>query len=343
MRALQVVRHADPLEALAVGDVDVPEPAEGQVRIRVEAASLNWNDIDACRGVKRSVNPDLPFTLGMDVCGVVDATGPGAEAWQGKRVVGITLTALGGIAEYALAPQDSLFDVPPGLDAAEATTSLLPFHTAYISVIRRAALREGEILLVHAGASGVGGAAIQLGAAHGARVVATCGGKTKADHCRALGAEEVIDHQETDFVERVLEWTDEHGADVVFDLVGGETTERSWICTAREGRYVMGGFAGDPDNGMAGHPLRVASTRNITLVGAMLAYVDTPPPILRRVGFQPFPRAVATEVHDALCALFESQRIRPMLGRRVSLEEAPAALAAQAARETIGRTAVEIG
>jgi NADPH:quinone reductase len=104
MKALQVTAHGRPGEVLAVRTVARPEPEAGEVRVRVGAASLNFNDIDRCRGNLVSVPTPPPFTLGMDVCGVVDAVGEGAEAWMGKRVVAITKTALGGIAAYAIAP-----------------------------------------------------------------------------------------------------------------------------------------------------------------------------------------------------------------------------------------------
>src|SRR3984957_16152675 len=103
MRALQVSAPGQPGEVLAVRTVPVPEPGPGEVRVRVKAASLNFNDINRCRGTLVSVPTPPPFTLGMDVCGVVDAAGDGAEAWVGKRVVAITKNALGGVAQYAIA------------------------------------------------------------------------------------------------------------------------------------------------------------------------------------------------------------------------------------------------
>src|SRR4051812_13871696 len=179
MKALQVTRHGSPGEVLAVTEVDVTEPGPGEVRIRVGAASLNFNDIDRCRGNLVSVPTPPPYTLGMDVCGVVDAAGAGAETWVGRRVVAITKTALGGIAEYAIAPAVSVFDAPPELDDAEATSFVLTFQTSHLALFRRAGLRAGETLVVHSGASGLGSAAIQLGKAVGARVIAVAGGPGK--------------------------------------------------------------------------------------------------------------------------------------------------------------------
>src|SRR3954452_17775244 len=110
MRALQVTRHGNPIDVLAVGDVDPPAPEAGEVLIRVAAAALNANDVDRCLGTLVSVTRDPPFTLGMDVCGVVEAAGAGAQEWVGRRVVGISKDALGGIAELAVAPAVGVFD-----------------------------------------------------------------------------------------------------------------------------------------------------------------------------------------------------------------------------------------
>ena len=172
MRALQVTAHGRPGEVLAVRAVAVPEPAPGEVRVKVGAASLNFNDIDRCWGRLVSVPTPPPFTLGMDVCGVVDAAGAGAESWIGERVVAITKTALGGIAEYAIAPAVSVFEAPAQLDDAEAAGFVLSFQTSHLALFRRGRLRSGETLVVHAGASGLGTAGIQLGKAAGARVIA---------------------------------------------------------------------------------------------------------------------------------------------------------------------------
>jgi NADPH2:quinone reductase len=340
MKALQVVRHGRPSEALELRELDVPEPGPGQVRVRVAAASLNFNDIDRCHGRHTSVAAALPFTLGMDVCGEVDATGPGAEAWLGQRVVAITLAAMGGLAEYALCGADMVFPAPAGLDDAEATTSLIPFHTTHLALHRRAGLSSGESLLVHSGASGLGSAAIQLGRAAGAKVIATAGGAEKTRYCLELGADVAIDHREEDFVERVFEETREHGADVICDLAGGDFTERSFGCVAREGRYLVVGFADDPGNGLTGRPLRPAAQANFSLVGVMLAYASQVPLAIRKLGFHPFPREVGVSVHEDLCARFAAKEIRPIVTRRVPLEEAGAALDDHEARRTRGRTAV---
>src|SRR6202453_4441353 len=141
MRALQVTEHGRPGEVLAVRTIDRPEPGPGQVRVQVGAASLNFNDIDRCLGKLVSVPTPPPFTLGMDVCGVVDAVGDGAEDWPGRRVVAIPHNALGGIAEYAIADTISVFDAPEQFDDAEATAFVLTFQASHLALFRRGRLR----------------------------------------------------------------------------------------------------------------------------------------------------------------------------------------------------------
>jgi NADPH2:quinone reductase len=343
MRALQVTAHGRPGEVLAVRAVAVPEPAPGEVRVKVGAASLNFNDIDRCWGRLVSVPTPPPFTLGMDVCGVVDAAGAGAESWIGERVVAITKTALGGIAEYAIAPAVSVFEAPAQLDDAEAAGFVLSFQTSHLALFRRGRLRSGETLVVHAGASGLGTAGIQLGKAAGARVIAVAGGADKGALCASLGADLVVDHTTDDFVEAVLADTDDRGADVVYDLAGGDVVERSWRCTARGGRYLAVGFADDADNGMTGRPLRMACIGNIDIVGVMAAWVDEVDPGMRRFGFNPFGRAEAEEIHSDLLRLVADVGIRPVIGRRITMAEAGAALDDHEARHSTGRTVVEVG
>lgn len=342
MKALQVTAHGSPGEVLAVRIVDRPEPEAGEVRIAVAAASLNFNDIDRCRGKLVSVPTPPPFTLGMDVCGIVDAAGEGAEGWLGKRVVAITKTALGGIAEYAIAPAISVFDAPPELDDAEATAFVLSFQASHLALFKRGRLQAGETLVVHSAASGLGSAGVQLGKAGGARVIAVAGGPEKGALCTSLGADLVIDHLEEDFVEAVLAATDDRGADVVYDLTGGDVAEPSWRCTAHGGRYLAVGFADDDENGMTGRPLRMACIGNIDIVCVMLGWADSVDPGMRRFGFNPFGRDVADEVHADLLAMVSKGAIRPHVGRRVTMEDAGRALDEHEARHSVGRTVVEI-
>ena len=133
------------------------------------------------------------------------------------------------------------------------------------------------------------------------------------------------------------------GADVICDLAGGDFVEKSWRCIAREGRYLCVGFADDPENGFTGRPLRPTCAGNFSIVGVMLAWMGNLPPAVRRMGLNPFGRDVAEEVHADLLRLVAEKRIRPVIGRRLSLEEAGAALDDHEARRTLGRSVVLVG
>jgi NADPH2:quinone reductase len=149
-----------------------------------------------------------------------------------------------------------------------------------------------------------------------------------------------IDHRQEDFVDRVFAETGERGADVVCDLAGGDFTERSWSCVAREGRYLVVGFADDPENGLTGRALRPAAQANFSIVGVMLAYISNLPLLIRKAGFNPWPREVGEATHASLVEAFAEKKLLPIVRRRVPLEEAAAALEDHEARRTLGRTAV---
>jgi NADPH2:quinone reductase len=270
----------------------------------------------------------------------VDAVGDGAERWIGRRVVAMTNQSFGGVAEAALSSLASVFDAPPELDDMEAAAFTLPFHTGYLALHKRARVTAGETLLVVGGASAVGTAMIQLGVAAGARVIAVAGGPEKARLCEELGAT-AIDHTTDDVFDRVMALTDGRGAEVVVDLVGGDRTETIWTCVAREGRYLPVGFNDDPESGLSGRPLRKVSMGNFSVLGVMLGYNELPIEF-RRFGVNTFPPEVGREVHGALLELVAAGAIRPIIGRRISMEEVAAALNDHEQRRTSGRTVVDL-
>ncbi len=334
-----MVRHGEPADVVEVQDVEVPEPGAGQVRVAVSAAPVNFGDIARCRGGVAAVMAQPPFTLGMDVCGTVDAAGPGAEDWVGRRVVGITPHAVGGLAEQALA--GSWWAAPPELSDVEAAAFTLPFHVSHLALHQRAGLQAGETVVVRGGASAVGTAAIQLAFAAGARVIALAGGPEKAALCTELGAHRAVDHTAEDAFDVVMDETSDRGADVIFDPIGGDQTELLWTCGALGGRYLAVGFNDDPESGLTGRPLRKLSMANMTVMGVLLAYLDTPRDF-RRFGINGFPPDVGERVHEHLLELVAAGRIRPVVGRTIALDEVGKALEDHAARRTSGRTVVEL-
>ncbi len=329
------------MEVIAVQEVSEPDVGAGEVRIAVSAASLNFGDIARCRGTVASVTGEPPFTIGMDVCGVVDRAGEGAGEWLGRRVVAMTKQSLGGIAESAIAPAATVFDAPPELDDAHAAAFTLQFHVSYLALHRRAHLAAGERLLVVGGASAVGTAASPLGIAAGAQVLAVAGGPDKVKVCEELGATG-IDHSAADLFDAVMEHTGGHGADVAFDVIGGERTEEIWTCLALQGRYLPVGFNDDPQSGLTGRPLRKVSMGNISVLGVILAYGELPTEF-RRFGLNFFPAEVGQDVHRALLELVAAGAIRPVIGRRVQMGEVAEALRNHEQRRSTGRTVVVIG
>jgi NADPH2:quinone reductase len=341
MKAVQVLSHGRPADVIRVTEVAVPEVGPGEVRVAVAAASLNFGDGARALGGVATMMLKPPFTLGMDVCGLVEAAGAGGEAWLGRRVVGMTKMALGGMAEKAIVPVTALFEAPAGLSDAEAAGFLLPFHVSYLGLHVRAHLKAGEAVLVTGAASGVGSAALQLAAAAGAQVLALAGGADKTEYCKSLGATAAIDSQQGDFFDRVMELTGGRGVDVAFDLVGGDLTEAIWPCMALEGRYLPVGFNGDAQGGFTGKPLRKVSIGNFSVLGVMLAYGRAVGP-MRRMGMNVYPPEVGAQVHAALGALLAQGKIRPAVNRRVRMEEVAAVLEDHLARRTSGRTVVDI-
>ena len=245
MRAWRLHEYGRPRDVLALETVPVPEPDAGEVRVSVQAIPLNLNDLERITGGNMVVRPELPYSPGMEVMGVVDACGAGAERWQGARVVAMPKQAYGGYAEFAICPSVSVFEMPDSVPLPDAAALYFPFHLAWLGLFDRAGLQAGETVLIHAAAGGSGSAAVQLAVHAGARVFATAGSAEKVALCRELGAHVAIDYTQEDFAEVVLRETDGRGVDVVFDNVGPAVMADSFKCTAYNGRYLLMGFASD--------------------------------------------------------------------------------------------------
>src|SRR5262245_28172559 len=341
IEAWRVVRHGRPSEALALERVPEPTPAAGQLRVRVRASVCNYNEVDGCHGRYRTIDPPLPYTLGMECAGVVDAAGAGAERWLGRRVMACAVGATGAHAEAALVDPAMTFEAPASLDDAAAAAFFFPFHVAWLALFERGRLQRGEWLLVHAGAGGVGSAAVQLGVAHGARVIATAGAAEKLAFCRSLGAERAIDYRSGDLAAALLDATGGAGVDVVCDLVGGATTEATMPAMARGGRLVLAGFSGGIE--AEDQPLptpRPLLFGNFSLGGVMLAYTSGP---TKHGGVNLLPRTLGERAEAELEALLAAGRIRPIIGRTAPHRELPAELERLEWRATSGRSVLRCG
>ncbi len=327
MRAWQAKVLGPPQEVLELVEAPLPEPGPGQVRIRVRVAALNWSDDLVCRG-RYQVKPPLPFSPGMEGTGVIDAAGDDAGPWRaGDRVVANMTLPHGALAEFAIAEAENVYRVPDGVPDTKVAGLLIQYQTTHIALHRRGGLQAGETLLVHAGAGGMGSAAIQLGCAAGARVFATAGGADKVALCRDLGAQVAIDYRSEDFADVVNRETGGEGADVIFDSVGGDTFDRSRKCIAFEGRILIIGFS---SGRIADLPTNHAMVKNYSVVGVYPArYAQLDHPFLER-----------TNAH--LIQLLQDGAIDPLIGLEVPLENAATAIAALADRKTVGKIVVNV-
>ncbi|GAA3978986.1 NADPH:quinone oxidoreductase family protein [Thermobifida alba] len=322
MRALRVHELGEPKDVLRLEERPVPEPGPGQVVVRVLATAVNFPDALLCRGLYQE-KPPLPFTPGVELCGEVVALGEGVTTVaEGDRVIGSPVLPLGSFAEYAPMDIGRVFPAPEALTDAEAAALFIGYQTGWFALHRRAALREGETVLVHAAAGGVGSAAVQLAKAAGARVIGVVGGEAKAEYARRLGADIVVDRHVEDFVTVVKEATDGRGADVVYDPVGGESYTRSTKCIAFEGRILVIGFA----SGTIPTPgLNHALVKNYSLLGLHWGLYNKRNP------------ALVARCHEELTSLADRGLIKPAVSEVLSLEELPDGVQRLADGSTVGR------
>jgi NADPH2:quinone reductase len=227
-------------EVLVKATRPVPEPGPGEVLIEVAASGINRPDVLQRQGLYPPPKGASDL-LGLEVAGLVAKCGQGASRFHdGDRVC--ALVNGGGYADYAVAPEATTLPVPEGLSMIEAAALPEAVFTVWHNVFERAALKPGEWLLVHGGASGIGTTAIQLGAALGAHVITTVGSAAKAEAALALGATRAVNYREEDFVEAVRVATGGEGADVILDMVGGDYIERNLRAAALDGRIVQIAF-----------------------------------------------------------------------------------------------------
>lgn len=235
MRAIQFHQFGS-AEELFLGDFPTPEPTAHQVRVKVKATALNRADLLQREG-KYPPPPGESSIMGLEIAGVVEKLGEKVTKWKiGDRVCG--LLAGGGYAEYAVIHEDAAMPIPENLDFLAAAAIPEAFLTAFQALFWIAQLKAGETLLIHAGASGVGTAALQLARLIGARAFVTASAE-KHTLCLALGAEQCIDYKTQDFADCILDWTQGRGVDVVLDFLGASYLERNLKSLAMDGRMVM--------------------------------------------------------------------------------------------------------
>lgn len=325
MRAWRVHELGEPRDVMRLEEAPPPAPGPDELVVRVLAAAINFPDALICRGLYQ-VQPPLPFTPGIELCGEVIDAGPQADdRLRGQRVIGATTSANGALGEFATMSSGLAHPAPPALDDAAAAAFFVGGQTAWFGLHRRANLQAGETLLVHAAAGGVGSAAVQVGKAAGATVIGVVGGSEKAAVARELGADVVVDRHAEDFVAVVKDRTAGRGADVIYDPVGGDTYARSTKCVAFEGRIVLVGFtSGTIQTAALNHPL----IKNYAIVGLHWGLYNTRNP------------AAIAQAHAELSQLAEKGLVKPYVSERLPLDQAADGVQRVADGQTVGRLVV---
>ncbi|HZQ73438.1 MAG TPA: NADPH:quinone oxidoreductase family protein [Burkholderiales bacterium] len=324
MKAIVCKTHGPP-ESLVLEEVPAPEAGPGEVVVRVKAASLNFPDVLIIQN-KYQFKPPLPFSPGSELAGVVKAVGAGVERFQpGQRVM--AFTTYGAFAEEVKTEASRLVAIPEGMTFETAAAFLLAYGTSDHALRDRGALRAGETLLVLGAAGGVGLAAIEIGKALGARVLACASSAEKLAVCREHGADAAIDYSREDLRERVRALTDGRGPDVVYDAVGGAYSEPAFRSIAWRGRHLVVGFAAGEIPRL---PLNLALLKGASVVG---------------VFWGDFARREPARLAESVRQLGEwhaAGKLRPHVSRTFPLARAPEALRLMAERRVTGKVVLTV-
>jgi NADPH2:quinone reductase len=325
MRGWQVQGTGEPIDVLHSVELTVPDPGPGQIRARVTAAGIGLPDVLMCRGTY-PLTPPLPFTPGQEATGVITAVGDGVPLEIGSRVMFVSAfyDGHGSFAQECLALSSTVFPVPDGLTDAEAAGFWIPHVTAWTGLVERGHLAAGDWLAVLGAAGGSGIAAVQLGRALGGRVVAVVGDQDRAEFCRGLGADAVVNHRDGPLAPALRAATGGSGVDVIYDPVGGAMAEDAAGSLARNGRFLAVGFASGRWPEFAAHDLVLA---NSSLVGVFAG------------GQSP---AELDEIHLALSRLIADGSLRNAVTATPTFDELPDALQRLADRTVVGKLVVTL-
>ncbi|MEH6520249.1 NAD(P)H-quinone oxidoreductase [Sulfitobacter sp.] len=323
MRAVEITKPGGP-EVLQLTQRPVPQPAHGQVVIKVAWAGVNRPDALQRAGAYAPppTASDLP---GLEASGVVSAIGEGVSGFAlGDEVC--ALLPGGGYAEYVATPAAHCLPVPKGLSLKEAACLPETFFTVWSNVFMRGGLKAGERILIHGGSSGIGTTAIQLANAFGARVFVTAGSAEKCEACVKLGAERAINYREEDFVEVMQA---EGGADLILDMVGGDYIARNLKALDFDGRLIQIAFLGGPKAEINFAPLMM---RRLTMTGSTLR----PQSDLAKA-------RIATELGEAVWPLLASGRVAPVMDSEFAFEDAAGAHTRMESSGHIGKIVLKVG
>lgn len=324
MRAWQVHGKGEPTDVLEQVEIRTPPPGPGQLQVRVTAAGIGLPDVLMARGTY-PLTPPLPFTPGQELAGVVTAVGAGVDTPVGTHVMSTSgfIEGHGSFAEYTVVPAEQAFAVPSALDDAAAAGFWIPHMTGWTALVDRGRIAEGDWLAVLGAAGGSGIAAVQLGTALGARVIAVVGDEAKSDFCRGLGAEAVVVHRKGGLAADLRAASDGRGVDLIFDPVGGESAEEAHGALARDGRLLAVGFASGRWPAIDTQLLVMTST---SVVGVFAG------------GYS---RGELEAVHAKLSELLTSGELRCAVTERVAFDELPQALQRLANRDVIGKLVLD--
>lgn len=323
MKYWRADRFGEARDVLYLAEREREAPAAGYVELKVEATGVGLPDVLMTRGNYPAVRQP-PVTPGQEIAGVVTRVGQGCSLREGDRVISSTRFAegQGGFAEYCVVHEAATLRRPAGMSAEAAAGFWVPFHTGYVGVIQRGQLKAGETMLVLGGAGSSGSAAIQLGKAVGATVIATVSSAEKVAFCTSLGADHVINYRDVPINEGVQKLIGRKGVDVIFDPVGGAAYDQSIKCIARHGRVILIGYSSgtwakiDPLN---------AVLRSYSLVGA-------------------FPGARSLDEtraqHEELCRMAEAGKIHTPIDQVFAFDKVPDAIARVATNAAVGKVIV---
>ena len=313
-------------EVFRAETVPVPRPGPGQVLIKVAHAGVNRPDVVQRQGFYPPPKGASPIP-GLEIAGTAVAIGPGVEPEMLNQEVCALVTG-GGYAEYCLATAGHCLHVPEGLSLAEAAALPETLFTVWHNVFDRGHARDGEVLLVHGGTSGIGTMAIMLGKAFGLTVVTTCGSEEKCAAARAVGADLAIHYRTQDYVEHTRAFTDGRGADLVLDMVSGSYVARNIDALAEDGRHVtiavLGGLQAEIN-------MAKVMTKRLTLTGSTL-----------RARSDEFKALLVDDIHRNVWPLVEDGALRPVMDRSFPLADVAAAHARMEAGDHIGKITLEV-
>lgn len=312
-----------PPAGLVVEELPALHPQAGEVLIEIDAASVNFPDLLLIEG-KYQMKPELPFTPGTEIAGTVSALGEGVAGVKvGARVIAFVGT--GGFAEQAVAPANRLIPIPPGIDAEVAAAFMMVYGTSHHAVVDRGQLKAGETMLVLGAAGGVGLAAVEIGKAVGARVIAAASSDAKLAVCKAHGADELINYTTQDLRAAIKAATGGKGPDVIYDPVGGGYTEPAMRAIARRGRYLVIGFANGEIPRIA---LNVPLLKEASIIGVYWGEFAAHEPEANRAAMA------------QLIGWLREGRLKPLISARYPLSQVPAALNALASRSATGKIVI---